>query len=96
MGCVDLNRRKESIAVSSLGLESLAVLSGFVQSVPEPARLLLLGIGFFLGGATLRGKFRTDVHGEAEPLTTDGWEKEVKASHFQLRPREANMEVVGD
>jgi PEP-CTERM motif len=82
--------------VNSPILEQLAMFWSVVQSVPEPARLLLLGIGFLVGGATLRRKFGTDTHTDPEPIVADGWAKEIKASRFQLRPSEPNMEVVGD
>ena len=82
--------------MSSQILEQLAMFWGVVQSVPEPARLLLLGIGFLLGGATLRRTFQTDRHLDPEPLTVDGWIQESKASRFQPSPSQANVEVAGD
>ena len=82
--------------MSSQVLEQLAMFWGFVQSVPEPARLLLLGIGFLIGGAALRRTLRTDASPDTEALSADGWATEIKASRFQLRPSEANVEVLGD
>ncbi|HEX7959596.1 MAG TPA: PEP-CTERM sorting domain-containing protein [Terriglobales bacterium] len=65
----------------------------FVQTVPEPARLLLLGLGLLWSGAALRKTLRLDHAVESEPFAFEE-SIAIPSADFRIGKEESHQEPV--
>jgi len=65
----------------------------FVQVVPEPARLLLLGLGLLWSGAALRRTLRLDHVVENKPLAFEETIM-IQAADFRMGRKETGRQLV--
>ena len=65
----------------------------FMQAVPEPARLLLLGLGLLWSGAALRKTLRLDHAIENKPLAFEE-SFAIKPAEFRMVKKETARQLV--